>query len=557
MTLSDREILELNDLCDALVEGKVTGAQRARFEQLLSESDEARKYYVKAADLSASLSHYAGEIQMEDADAPGSRRRNVLSSFMKFGALAAAIALAVGWWTIHGPNNTGKKRAAPPSPPEYVARVTGLKDASWATESASMSPDGFVRRGQRLNLASGFAEVTFDSGAIVLMQGPAIVDVNSAWDSNLRRGTIRANVPPQALGFRVTNSAVEVVDLGTAFSMVADSDGVADVFVLGGEVEATPRGSEDSETVLLRANQSRRFARAGATAEDVHGQPQAWFKTDISLDRVSEPVKYAYWSFDHPQGLFDNWQGSKTEAAMASGFTTDDLSFQLSPPSRSSRDPGLPFGLDVYGFRNGGLVFDGRSAAHVKLPGISGNFPRTIAFWVKVPENAPLSSAYSMVAWRGDSEKLASRPVHVGWNRNPNEGPLGAVRTDFSGGHAMGTTPLRDNKWHFLTVIFMPGDDPNMPVQLKQYVDGRLESNTVTPGAKRSIGSHAPPASASSLKDQLWLGCRLGASSPKEERFLGEFDELLIVDRGLQPIEIMQLMQGQSIKAALHVENAK
>src|SRR5437868_13069459 len=128
MTLSDRQILELNELCDVLVEGTATGAQRARLEQLLSETEDARKYYVQATDLSASLSHYAGEMQMEDADAPASRHRLVLLNVAKFGAVAAAIALALGWWTMHSSGKPSKMRATLSGPPEYVARLTGLKD---------------------------------------------------------------------------------------------------------------------------------------------------------------------------------------------------------------------------------------------------------------------------------------------------------------------------------------------------------------------------------------------------------------------------------------------
>ena len=241
MSLEDRQILELNDLCDAIIEGTASGAQRARLEQLIGESEDARKYYIKATDLSASLSHYAGEMQMEAADAPRSLSRFLSSNVLKFGALAAAITIAFAWWTTHKPEKVNKSHASPPSPTEFVARLTGLKDATWTKESTIAASGDFLRRGQRLNLASGFAEVTFDSGAVLLLQGPAVLDVNSAWDSALRRGTIRANVPSQAIGFRVANSAVEVVDLGTAFSMVADSEGGADVFVLQGEVEAMPR----------------------------------------------------------------------------------------------------------------------------------------------------------------------------------------------------------------------------------------------------------------------------------------------------------------------------
>jgi hypothetical protein len=178
------------------------------------------------------------------------------------------------------------------------------------------------------------------------------------------------------------------------------------------------------------------------------------------------------------------------------------------------------------------------------------NFPRTIAFWVKVPENAPLSRAYSMVAWRGDDQRLASRPVHIGWNRHPAEGPLGAIRTDFSGGHAMGSTPLRDGRWHHVAIILLDSDDPAMPVHVKQYVDGRLESNTITPGPKRSVRGNVKSIGDPTGGDKLWLGCRLGAAGPKKERFLGEIDELVVVGRGLDPTEVVQVMDGDFFQVA-------
>jgi len=230
MTLNDQRILELNELCDATIEGTATSSQRVRLEQLLGESNDAREYYVKTADQSASLSHYAGEMQMEAPDGRRSIGGFVRSNIVKFSALAAAVALVItlsATWATRHAAKAAKTRPVPAGPAEFVARVTGLKDVAWTKDSPAAAAGDLIRRGQRLNLASGFAEVTFDSGAIVLLQGPAVLDVKSAWESTLRHGTIRANVPPQALGFRVANSAVEVVDLGTAFSMVADADGGA------------------------------------------------------------------------------------------------------------------------------------------------------------------------------------------------------------------------------------------------------------------------------------------------------------------------------------------
>ena len=315
--------------------------------------------------------------------------------------------------------------------------------------------------------------------------------------------------------------------------MVADSEGGADVFVLQGEVEAMPRG-EDSETVLLRTNDSRRFARPGARDSKQSDHAVAKFNEDIVFQRINQPAKYVYWSFD-------SLRGRSVPPAAVRGFSDGNFTFSV-----SARSPAARAAAHTEGYRDRALRFDDNVTVKAKFPGLSGNFARSIAFWVKVPKNSPLSGAYSMVAWQGDSVKLGSRPVHIAWNRHPEEGALGALRTDFSGGHAIGMTPLRDDKWHFVTVIVLPGDDPNLPVQVKQYVDGRLESNTVTPGTKRSIGGNTKLGDISN-RDVLWLGCRLGGNGAKAERFSGQIDELTIVDRGLEPAEIVQLMDGGTI----------
>jgi hypothetical protein len=113
----------------------------------------------------------------------------------------------------------------------------------------------------------------------------------------------------------------------------------------------------------------------------------------------------------------------------------------------------------------------------------------------------------------------------------------------------MGTTPLRDGRWHHVAVIFLPGEAPGPAIQVKQYVDGRLESNTVTPGPKLSIAGNVNLGEneVEAPADMLWLGCRLGHAGPKRERFRGDMDELVIVDRGLEPTQVVALMEGQPI----------
>jgi len=71
-----------------------------------------------------------------------------------------------------------------------------------------------------VELAAGFAEITFDSGARVTSK-PRAARGHVGVDGTLHRGTLKASVPREAIGFRISNPAVEVVDLGTEFTMIA------------------------------------------------------------------------------------------------------------------------------------------------------------------------------------------------------------------------------------------------------------------------------------------------------------------------------------------------
>ena len=68
MNLSDPEILELNELCNAVVDGTINDAQKDALSKWLMRSEEARRFYVRVTGLSASLFHYAAELQTGEPD---------------------------------------------------------------------------------------------------------------------------------------------------------------------------------------------------------------------------------------------------------------------------------------------------------------------------------------------------------------------------------------------------------------------------------------------------------------------------------------------------------
>lgn len=523
MHLTDKELLELNELCGALIDGTLTEAQRARLGQWLRDSEAARRFYVRAMGLSASLHHYASEMQGEEpktAPDPFSVLR--VAWYWWAGAFGATACLILGFWLLGG----SKREPLPTTivADEYVARLTGAKECIWRDAQRSPQTGDLLRRGQVLDLRAGFAEITFDSGAQVVLEGPAVLKLTSPWDATLKRGTIRANVCREAIGFTVTSELVEVVDLGTEFSIIVEDRNHAEVFVLKGEVEARPRAGGGHEALLLRQSEARRFARSGISEVQDSEAKFARLSRVVPLDRFDPPVRYVRWTFDE-------WSG---QTLVADEFGPRLPAYDATLIGANGRGGALR----VQGVSQNALCFDGVVFAKAPFPGISGKSPRTVLFWVKVPPDAQLSSAYAMVAWWADNPKLGSRPVHIGWNRNPSEGPVGVLRTDYLGGYALGTTSLRDGRWHHVAVVFVPGADGERPVEVKQYVDGRLEGE----GRPSPPGGEFLTEPNPVVSNTLWLGCRLGDTGPKRDRFRGVLDELCVADVALGPQQIVHLM---------------
>lgn len=157
-------------------------------------------------------------------------------------ACAATIAvLAVSGDRQHAdaPPRGGAAAAIAPAAPDpavYVATLTGAVDCQWASHLQTPEYGKPLEAGRRLQLNAGLAQLTFDNGAKVIVQGPAEFTVKSAAAGELRTGKLTALVPPQAVGFQVGTPTAEVVDLGTEFGLDVADGGETEVHVFTGEV---------------------------------------------------------------------------------------------------------------------------------------------------------------------------------------------------------------------------------------------------------------------------------------------------------------------------------
>lgn len=525
MNPDDTDTLELTALCDALIDGTIDDAGRERLSRWLLESSDAREFYVRYLDLSASLCHYAAELQTEapeDAATPARVIRHP-ASWWALGSLAAAAAIFILLSLARPWLRPIEDIALDTS--GFVAVLVQTKDCRWTAGSDAPGPGQHLSRGQVIAIEGGLAKIAFDCGAVVVIEGPASLELDSAWAATLRRGTLRAQVPPEAIGFRISNPAVEVVDLGTEFAVVASEDGAAEVLVLKGSVEAAAGG----EPLILREKEGRRFAKTGASDVRDNDRKIERLAQRLTIDVPPAPFAYARWSFDEPDG--------DIVAARVSGLPPTDPDARVEPKNRATRTEGR-WGR--------ALRFDGTLSATASLSGIAPDSARTVAFWVRLPQDAPLSGGDTIVAWRGKGKgrKPGTPATLLGWNANPGQGPVGALRADRGPDAVVGTTPLRDGKWHHVAATLVPAGRGGKQLHVRLYVDGRLDAATASkPKRPAHISDDIAATQETLATDNLWIG-RGPLGRSRNARLRGEIDELFIADRSLTHQEIRRLMRS-------------
>jgi hypothetical protein len=172
------------------------------------------------------------------------RTWGVLACFV--GSLLAVVLVLLAW--SDGPATVG-----------YVARLTKSRDAIWS-DPVTLVGESTLRAGQVIALTRGVVEITFDSGAITTLEGPAVFKVESAREGFLSHGRLIATVPSAAHGFAIQTPSIRVVDLGTKFGIEVDDQKNAAVHVLAGVVEAyaADRGSAVAP-LRIEANRAVRF----------------------------------------------------------------------------------------------------------------------------------------------------------------------------------------------------------------------------------------------------------------------------------------------------------
>jgi len=178
-------------------------------------------------------------------------------------------------------------RPAGPSGPRAqptLARLADLHDAVWAAGERRAA--GQALHAGTLRLESGVVRIDFDAGAVVILEGPAALDLRTSASAHLLRGRLTARAEGGARGFRITSPGMRVVDLGTEFAVDRSLEDSAEVHVFDGLVEAVLI-DERGEAVAARAlgeNRAVRIDLASRTFRDVPAEGNRFVR--VRTERV-------------------------------------------------------------------------------------------------------------------------------------------------------------------------------------------------------------------------------------------------------------------------------
>ena len=215
--MTDTPAAELAALIERLCWQEATDADFARLDALLVAHPDLWPAYQDAVHLHVCLRHRFGTSTREPVRPRG---RWVARAALAVAALAASLVAA--WVALR-----------PTPEPQPFATITALQ-GELAEGDSSLS-------GNRVKLVAGLAEVTFRSGTVVVLEGPAEMTLAGPARGVLVAGNLAAKVPADAGGFALDTPAARMTEDASEFGVAVMSDGSTVIQVYDGTVRAGER----------------------------------------------------------------------------------------------------------------------------------------------------------------------------------------------------------------------------------------------------------------------------------------------------------------------------
>tara|TARA_R110002096_G_scaffold40688_17_gene110390 strand:- start:55 stop:1638 length:1584 start_codon:yes stop_codon:yes gene_type:complete len=516
----EERLQRVSELTSTLIDGIASEAEQTELNQLLKGDPEACELYLDLSESHSALIHdhlgdelaSAARIQPEShksSTIPFKLRRSKLR-WQAFAA-AAGIILLLNASVIYFLGN--RQEAEPVAENEWVAVLSRLVEPEWETPKTKYEQGQALAPGS-FKLKSGLAQIEFLSGASVIVEGPADLELVSPWLMHCRSGKLQTSVPEPAQGFAIVTPDYRAVDLGTEFSLSVSQTGESELHVVEGEV----RLDDESGKELRLLNTGTGIRSIDGIFESLTGGDTSFIDREkmLNLTRADRTSRYQKWlaSRDALRSdpatlvLFDFEDQNRWDRQLISRTETASSGAIIGAQWTTGRWPG-----------KGAINFK-RIADRVRLKIPGAYQSATLAAWVKVES---LDKWYSSLFLTDGFEQGA---VH--WQIS-NEGEL---ILGLGGERPANTTspiiirPSDLGRWIHLAVTI---DQSNKTVT--HFVDGEI--------VEKHRRSNIPELHFGNAEIGNWQPT---GNSPQPIRSLnGRLDEFVILSRSMKAAEIQAL----------------
>lgn len=306
---------ELYGMLARLCDGDLPASERDRMNEILNEHATARRLYLQymalhgllaigaggpvgcsVADTQLAVERQAitrfseGVVSQPDVSGcaePSPRKYRLRLALQWIAAVSAVLLVVAAFWQrprVAGDSTENKMADLPGTSAsehqggselqQLVAEVTFVSDAPlWQNPNGSYAVASHVRSEQTLALERGQIELTYESGAKLMLTGPTEFLV-APKGGKLRRGELVARVPQAGHGFTIETPHGKVIDLGTEFGVVVDDFGVSQVSVFEGKVETLPLGKlgQAGDLIELTSGRAIQWTEQSVTPIAIHGK---------------------------------------------------------------------------------------------------------------------------------------------------------------------------------------------------------------------------------------------------------------------------------------------
>jgi len=373
----------------------------------------------------------------------------------------------------------------------YSSKINFLnKDVEWEFGEELITEYHETKNGW-YKLLKGEIQLTFSSGAVVNIKGPSLFAIVSPMESYLEYGEVSVYAPESARNFTVKVPTMDIVDLGTKFSIHIDpKDGESNVEVTEGLVDVHFKTSKAKESLF-----------AGAIAKvDSRGDL-------LSLNNPTAPPElFSHWPFDFYE----------------QNFTPDVSLHQFKAHIVGNTDALMTLGKSGQAFNlNDDQYLDLSQYLNV-LP--KNNF--TLATWVKNPTNMIFSMSDGSKNNRLQFERYQNRLLY-GWQKESFFDSVSAFVT------------WEEDKWHHVAFSLSGG-------RVSLFMDGKKCAHNVSLGR---LNTQILGPSDFNVLDRAYIGI-LKKGTPSEnfkdsiQKLKGQIDDVQIYKSALNEEQIRHLYEN-------------